>query len=126
MAVAWITPDAKLYHRRYPRVLGMDVKFRTNNEKRPLLRVVAKTYSRKNLPIINCYLPSEQEWVFHYVLSEVFPTLLDRDALQRTSLIITDQDQQEMNAISTVIGNKCSVFGSGTKHRLCKWHKVCH
>lgn len=113
-----------MYHRRFPRILGVDVKFRTNNEKRPLLRVVAKTYSRRNLPILNCYLPSEQEWVFQYVISEVFPTLLDNNALKRTSLIITDQDQQEMNAIGNEIGKEHSIFGTGTKHRLCKWHKV--
>lgn len=113
-----------MYHRRFPRILGVDVKFWTNNEKRPLLCVVAKTYSHRNLLILNCYLPPEQEWVFQYVILEVFPTLLDNKALKRTLLIMTDQDQQEMNAIDNEIGKEQSIFGTGTKHRLCKWHKV--
>lgn len=60
LAVAWVTVDARHFHSMYPDVLGIDVVFGTNTEKRPLIRGTGKSSSNKNLPIINAFLPSEQ------------------------------------------------------------------
>jgi hypothetical protein len=43
LAVAWVTEDAKRYHEMYPYVLGFDVIFGTNQEKRPHMRGTGKT-----------------------------------------------------------------------------------
>ena len=43
LAIAWATEEGIQYHRMFPRVLGVDVKYGTNNERRPLLHFVGKT-----------------------------------------------------------------------------------
>ena len=56
LAVAWVTKEGKEYHTMFPRILGVDVTFGTNNEKRPLCRIVGKTSSNRNFPIINSFV----------------------------------------------------------------------
>jgi hypothetical protein len=66
LAVAWVTSDAVRYHEMFPSVLGEDVVFGTNQEKRPLMRGTGKSAENKNLPLFNAFLPSQQRWVFDW------------------------------------------------------------
>lgn len=125
LAVAWVTAEGKIYHIKYPRVLGFDVKFGTNNEKRPLCRVVGRNTNNKNLPIMNCFLPSQQRYVFAWIFEEAVPYLLDREALLKTSIMPTDEDPHECAALSVALDLEDSPYGERARHRLCKWHKVC-
>ena len=40
LAVAWVTAEGREYHKMFPRIAGVDVKYGTNNERRPLLRFI--------------------------------------------------------------------------------------
>ena len=42
LAVAWVTEEGRMYHEMFPGVLGLDVKYGTNNERRPLLRLLGE------------------------------------------------------------------------------------
>ena len=42
LGIAWATEDGRESHKAFPHVLGVDVTFNTNNEKRPLFRVIGK------------------------------------------------------------------------------------
>jgi ribosomal protein L5 len=52
------------YFDLYPEVMGFDVTFGTNKEKRPMARATIKTSSNKNVPFFNALLPSGASWVF--------------------------------------------------------------
>lgn len=123
LAVAFVTKEGKLYHIKFPGVLGFDVKYGTNNEKRPLCRVVGRTANNRNIPIMNCFLPSQQRYVFSWIFNEAIPYLLDRDALLETSIMPTDQDPHEMDALYACLSKHDCHFGDA-RHVLCKWHKV--
>lgn len=109
----------------FPRVLGMDTTNGTNNENRGLQKIVGKTSENRNVPFMEVFIPSEQAWVFQHVVSEFLPALLDKTALKKTSLILTDQCNEEMTAVINEINkHDDGVFNSRTRLRICKWHKV--
>ncbi len=123
LAVAWVTKEGREYHRMFPRILGMDVKYGTNNEKRPMCRLVGKTAGNRNIPIMNCYMPSQQRYAYSFVLNEAVQYCLDANALQKTEIILTDEDKDEMDALNMALSQR-TIFGPRARHRLCKWHKV--
>lgn len=94
LAVMWVTKDGKKYHKKFPHVLGLDVTFGTNKEKRPLLRGSGKTSNNKNIPHVNAFIPSQQRWVFEWCVKDGIPAILDADALRKTCIIMSDQDEQ--------------------------------
>ena len=61
--VAWIDDLAKHCHRQCPEILGFDLKFRTNAEKRGLHRGCSKTIDLRNLPNFTSFMPCEQAQV---------------------------------------------------------------
>ena len=58
LAVVFVTADAVRYHSMFPSVIGVDVVFGTNQEKRPHMRGTCKTSYNKNIPLFNAFLPS--------------------------------------------------------------------
>ena len=122
LAVMWITDDGKLYHKKFPHVLGCDVTFGTNAEKRPLFRASGKTMDNKNIPHINAFVPSQQRWVFDWIFEDGIPSILDEEDLRKTSIILTDQDHQLVGALLTKLRDK-GIYGDAL-NRLCKWHKM--
>ena len=124
LAVMWVTKSGKLYHRKFPYVLGLDVTFGTNSEKRGLFRVSGKTSNNNNIPIISAYIPSERRWLFHWCITKVIPFVLDEDNLSKTKMIISDQDAQLVDVLLTELNLRGGTSYGCAKHRLCKWHKV--
>ena len=124
LAIMWVTSKGKLYHRKFPHVLGFDVTFGTNAEKWGIFQVTLKTSNIKNIPLINAYIPLEQKWLFHWCIAQAIPCILDEKYLSKTCIIMTDQDTQLVGAIMDELhlGNH-TVYGDA-KNRLCKWHKV--
>ena len=124
LAVMWVVESGRRYHSKFPRVLGLDVTFGTNAEKRPLFRVSGKTANNNNIPSVNAYIPSEQRWVFEWCLKDGLPSILDPKALKKTSIILTDQDEQLVGTLlfELRLGDN-SIYGAA-RNRLCKWHKV--
>lgn len=125
LAVAWVTAEGKLYHKKYPFLLGQDGTFRTNAEKRALERLIGKTLNNNLLPFVNAFTPSRSKWVYDWLWGEAFPILLDLSALALTSMILYDQDEQNINANESKLdlNEANSEYGQATR-RLCKWHKV--
>ena len=58
--VMWLDETAKRHHRLYPEVLGVDVTFRTNAEKRGLCRGCSIAIDLRNLPNVCAHAPSNQ------------------------------------------------------------------
>lgn len=122
LAVAFVTADGRKYHQMFPRVMGVDVKYGTNNERRPLLRLVGRTGSNKIFSIMNCYMPSEQQYAFAWAFGTALQHCLDKDALSLTEIILSDEDKDQLAAIDGVL--KRGDFGPHAVVRFCKWHLV--
>lgn len=124
LAVMWVTEDGKLYHKKFPHVLGCDVTFGTNAEKRPLFRASGKTMDNKNIPHVNAFVPSQQRWVFDWIFEDGLPSILDEAALTKTCIILTDQDHQLVGALLTKLRDSGNSTYGHAMNRLCKWHKM--
>lgn len=123
LAVAWVTAEGRKYHQMFPRTMGIDVKYGTNNERRPLLRFIGRTGNNRNYNIMNCYMPSEQQYAYAWAVGTALSHCLDKNALSKTSIILTDEDKDEMDAVISILMRSDKVLGEAVL-RLCKWHKV--
>jgi hypothetical protein len=124
LGIAWITKEGRSYHKKFPWINGWDVTFGTNAEKRPLGRMTHKTANNNIFPGVQAFLPSQAGWVFDWVKSKAVPHLLCGNALQKTSLELTDEDRQYIHASRNVYANTSDNPYGNAKIRLCKWHKV--
>jgi hypothetical protein len=124
LAVAWVTEESREYHQMFPRVLGLDVKYGTNNERRPLFRVIGRTGNNRNYSVMNCYLPSEQQYAYHWAVSTALSFCLDADALERTDIVLSDEDKDQLDALFSALNVKGDSAMGRFIIRLCKWHKV--
>ena len=124
LALMWVTKTGKLYHRKFPHVLGLDVTHGTNAEKRGLFRASGKTSSNRNFPLINAYIPSEQRWLFHWCITKAIPFILDKEDLKKTRMIVSDQDAQLTAVLADKLGIRDGTYYGLARHRHCKWHKV--
>jgi hypothetical protein len=87
----------------FPEVLSSDTIYRTNREKRPLLVFAGTDHNRENFTAMCAFLPSECEWVFHYVFGVAIPTLIGTDTVEHISQINTDDDRQIHNPLTNCI-----------------------
>ena len=124
LAIAWVTEEGRQYHQMFPRVMGIDVKYGTNNERRPLLRFVGRTGNNRNFTIMNCYMPSEQQYAYAWAIGTALEYCLDEEALLKTEILPSDEDKDQLDALFSIIMMSDSVLGPRAIARLCKWHKV--
>jgi hypothetical protein len=123
LAVVFVTADEVQHHSMFPSVLGVDVVFGTNQEKCPHIRGTCKSADNKNIPLFNAFLPSQQKWVFEWVMTDTLPSLLDSKALKLTDIILSDQYPQLCGSIAKVIIGLDKLYGNALR-RECIWHKV--
>ena len=62
-----------------------------NNEKRPHIHIIGKNQRNKSLPFVDGVMPSQQPYVFSWFFEDAIPALLDRQALSKTKILITNQ-----------------------------------
>ena len=108
---------------KYPHVLGVDITYGTNNERRPIFRVIGKNTRNKNIPLVDAFLPSQQRYVFSWLFQDALPYVLHKPSLKHTALIISDQDIHMIDALMGVLRAEDRLYGMAM-FRLCKWHKV--
>ena len=119
LAVAWVHKKAITEFKKYPEVVGFDVTYGTNQEKRPLAKGTLINSSSKNIPFFNAILPSQCRWVFHWIFDTAIPNLFPSEYLKKIQLFITDEDPNCYEMIERSRSHY-PVY----KHRICKWHKV--
>ena len=73
LGIAWSTKEGRLAHINFPDIIGADVTYGDNNEKRPHICLIAKNQRNKNLPLVDAFLLSQQAYVFSLVLKKQFP-----------------------------------------------------
>jgi hypothetical protein len=76
----------------FPELLADDTTGDTNIEDHMLMIVAGLDNTRRNFPSLRAFLPSECQWVFHFLLSYVFPKLLGQGTImhiKQASPIVT-------------------------------------
>ena len=109
-------------HILFPDILGADITFGDNNEKRPRIRLFAKSKRTHFLSLVDALLSSQQAYVFVWFFEEAVPALLDPEALLKTQSILTDQCPIMCPTLTNPI-SVLKLYGNAI-HRICKWHKV--
>jgi hypothetical protein len=121
LCALWVTEKGLKYFSKFPSVLGLDTTQGTNSEKRPLARGTAKNMLRNNIPFLNCFLPSECQWVWHWLFQEGLPQLITQPVLHSIRIVLTDGDDNIYNQVDVAI--RSGIIPNAV-HRLCSWHKV--
>jgi hypothetical protein len=120
LAIAWVRSDERRLFELFPEVLMLDVTFGTNNEGRPLCVSASTDAELKTFTPVRAFLPSECQWVFHWLWSSAIPLLLGRENLSRVQLVLTDGDSKIYNTFNSV---KADIYPSAI-HGLCIFHLV--
>jgi hypothetical protein len=76
LAACWSTLDDIDTFSLFPEIASVDITFSTNKEKRPLIIGSGKDNNIRNVSAYQCFLPSEQRWLFKFTVGHVIPSLL--------------------------------------------------
>ena len=76
VALAWVMETDRRYFKLYPEVIMIDIIENTNNEKRPMLLVVAKDADGETFVVMRVYLPQQRRWIFKWIFDFCFRRLL--------------------------------------------------
>jgi hypothetical protein len=120
LGVAWSREDERRLFDLFPEIMYVDVTMGTNDEGRPLALAVGTDGNMKVFTPVRAFLPSQCRWVFDWLFGTVFPTLLGREPLSRTQLVLTDGDSKEYGAF----GDNQREFYPNAVHGLCIYHLV--
>lgn len=103
----------------YPECLGMDVTHGTNQEKRPIFRLVGRTPNNKSFPVLCVLMPCESDWAFRLIFETVIPELFGH-SIRYLRILTTDEDWIQIQGFRAFP----NIYPLA-KLRYCKWHKVC-
>ena len=109
--ILWAHPDSVKLFNTFPTVLVMDLTYKVNKYRIPLLEVAGCTSTGKTYAIAFGFLTSEKEDNFVWALRAVSNFLRCKDELK---VIVTDRDQALMKAVDDVFP-KCTAL-------LCQYH----
>ena len=98
----------------------LDVTFGTNTEGRPLAVSVGVNGRMKSFTPLRCFMPSQCQWVFAWILGTAMPKLFGRDTLRRMQLFLTDGDAKIYHAFDQFQKE----LYPNAKHGLCIYHLV--
>ena len=104
----------------FPEILMVDVTHGTNSETRPLCVSASIDANMKTFTPIRAFLPSECQWVFHWLWASAIPSLLGIEAIRRIQLVLSDGDPKIYIPLDNVIKK---LYPSAV-HGLCSFHLV--
>ena len=122
LAVAWTDDESRLKFDLFPELLYWDTVAKTNREGRNLSMWCLLDSNWNSATAAWILLPSEQLWIHKWSLSAAIPALLNKEALEKVQVVITDQDGQINQALEDHTGPG-TPFPNATP-RLCSWHKL--
>jgi hypothetical protein len=120
LAAAWARNDERRLFEMFPEVLMFDVTAGTNSEGRPLGCTASPDGNMKVFTPVRVFMPSECYWVFHWIFRTAIPSLLGKDSLKRTQLVLSDGDKNIYNAFD----NCREELYPNAVHALCMYHLV--
>jgi hypothetical protein len=103
-----------------PEVSMINVTHATNSEGRPLAVAASVDAHMKLFTPIRAFLPSECQWVFHWLWTTAASTLLSRENIRRMELVLSDSNSKIYTPFNSV---KAELYPHAI-HGLCIFHLV--
>jgi hypothetical protein len=98
----------------------VDVTHGTNSEARPLCVSASIDANMNTFTPIRAFLPSECQWVFHWLWASAIPALLGIETIRRIQLVLSDGDAKIYIPFDSV---RERLYPSAI-HGLCSYHLV--
>jgi len=118
LGVAWCREDERTLFEKYPQVMMFDVTCETNREGRALGVMGSVDCNMEVFTPVRVIMPSQKAWVFDWIFKNVIPTLMGREPLKRTAIILTDGDRTMYSQVDANIPKHYP----NAKHVLCMFH----
>ena len=120
LGVAWCREDERTLFEKYPQVMMFDVTMESNRERRPLGVMGAVDCNMEVFTPVRVIMPSQKAWVFDWIFKNVIPTLMGKEPLKRTAIILTDGDRTMYSQVDANLEKHYP----NAKHALCMFHLV--
>jgi hypothetical protein len=121
VAFAWAHDDEIRNTEMFPELLGVDVTFGVNLERRELLLAGGIDGNKKAFTAFRCLIPSKQEQTYTWIINEAMSFLLTPKTLEFNSCVSTDQEFSLNTSVRTSISSAKSSF-KHSKLRLDCYH----
>jgi hypothetical protein len=123
LATCWSTLEDIETFSLFPEILSLDTTFSTNKEKYPLLIGAGKDSNRRNFSDFQCFLPSEQRWVFKFAFRHIIPSMIGQTNIRRVQQVKTNGDTAIYFPFDTLKSQTNSPWGK-CHHCLCTFHLI--
>ena len=97
-----------------------DVTFGTNVESRPLGVTASMDGNMNVFTPFRVFMPSQCQWVFHWIFGTAMPSLLGNDALSWIQIFLSDGDSKIYNSFDAFREKNMPL----AVHVLCLYHLV--
>src|SRR4051812_4757463 len=114
--IFWTHPESIKLFNTFPTVLVMDLMYKTNKYRLPLLEIFGVTSTDKTYSVEFAFLECEKEDNFTWALGICKSLLVDQEVMP--NVIVTDRDSALMNAVDTVFPTSTAL--------LCRYHITCN
>src|SRR4051812_1550452 len=114
--IFWTHPESIKLFNTFPTVLVMDLMYKTNKYRLPLLEIVGVTSTDKTYSVGFAFLECEKEENFMWALGICKSLLVDQEVMP--NVVVTDRDNALMNAVDTVFPTSTAL--------LCRYHITCN
>jgi hypothetical protein len=101
-------------------MLHIDATSDSNKEEHPLVTVTSKDSCGHMFFVLCACLPSEQSWAYKWLFQTVFPTLVGKDFLEKTNIVVIDGDSQ----VSTQLEEALIKYFSNVYRLRRLWHII--
>ena len=121
VAFAWAHDDEIRCAEMFPEMIGIDITFGVNKQRRELLVAAGIDGDKKVFTAFRCFIPSKQENTYTWILNEAMSYLLTPKVLMFNACISSDQERALNSAIETSINSPGIAF-KNSKLRLDCFH----
>ena len=102
----------------YPEIIGADDTKETNSEERPLFTLCGKDDNNQMFTIINCFMPSQSQWVFSWMLKIALPNFHPGSALDQVNKLNSNTSPEEARVIDSVVGKHAAMVRNISSNKL--------
>jgi hypothetical protein len=124
VAFAWAHDDEIRNIEMFPEVLGIDVTFGVNKERRELLIAAGMHGNKKVFTAFRCFIAGKQEQTYTWIINQVMTYLLTPNILRYNSYISMDQEFALNNSVGTSM-SASNVCFTHSKFQLDCYHVYC-
>jgi hypothetical protein len=120
LALAWVRTDERRLFEMFPEIFMLDVTHGTNIEARPLAVSASIDAYMETFTPVRAFLPSECQWVFHWLWASAIPSLLGHENIRRIQLVLSDGDSK----IYIPFDSLKDILYPSAIHGLCGFHLI--